>query len=131
MKKAAFIFGLPTLALIVFAAVFAATAKEAPEIATLDQCMKKQPAVTFTHKAHTELTECTTCHHTQEGLTADSDMEVTRCVDCHLEPAEASTPACTELSLKKNPYHVVCVSCHKESAKDTAPTKCKGCHVKE
>ncbi len=129
MKRSLF-FGMSILALAAVA-LFAATAKEAPETATLDQCMKKQPAVTFTHNAHTELTECTTCHHKQEGLTADSDIEVTRCVECHLEPAEADTPSCTELSLKKNPYHILCVNCHKESGKDAAPTKCAGCHVKK
>ena len=32
------------------------------------------------------------------------------------------------MSLKKNPFHMVCIDCHKEQAK--GPTKCDDCHKK-
>ena len=111
-------------------AVPAATVAEAPESVTLDGCMDKKAGVEFPHKAHWELTECTTCHHTSEGLTADSDMTVEACNTCHLEPEEETTPVCSQMSLKKNPYHINCVGCHKESGKEAAPTKCDDCHPK-
>lgn len=118
------------MVLIVVGAASAATPAEAPESITLDACMNKKAAVQFPHKAHWELTECTTCHHTSEGLTADSDMTVEPCSACHLEPEAAETPDCTQMSLSKNPFHVNCVGCHKESGKESAPTKCDDCHPK-
>ncbi len=125
-----------TLAAIALATVaaWAVAGQEPPEVAVLDDCMKKRPAVTFPHQAHFELTECTTCHHKQEGLTIEaleSGVEVKRCAVCHLNPEEKSTPDCTQMSIKRNPYHINCVNCHKESGSENAPTKCKDCHVKE
>ena len=93
----------------------------------LSQKVAKKSAVNFPHSAHLELTECTTCHHTNEGLTADSDMEVQPCVACHQNP-EGEIPDCAQMSLSKNPYHITCVTCHKESGSENAPTKCDGCH---
>ena len=123
--------GFAVTAMVLSVAGMAAVAGEVPETITLDECMDKKAAVEFPHKAHFELTECTTCHHTSEGLTADSDMSaVQTCGACHLEPEEETTPACSQMSLKKNPYHIGCVGCHKESGKETAPTKCDECHPK-
>jgi hypothetical protein len=86
---------------------------------------------------HYEANECTTCHHSQEELTleaAQGGMEVEACAGCHVEPEEEDTPKCTEKSLKKNPFHITCVGCHKDSkAEDetiSAPTKCAECHPK-
>ena len=118
---AALVFAMPTLA---------ATAKDAPTDATIDACAAKKSAVEFPHAAHFELTECTTCHHTNEGLTADSDMEVEACATCHQNPEAAETPDCSQMSLSKNPFHITCVTCHKESGSEAAPTKCDGCHPK-
>jgi hypothetical protein len=57
-------------------------------------------------------------------------MTVEACNTCHLEPEEETTPVCSQMSLKKNPYHINCVGCHKESGKEAAPTKCDDCHPK-
>jgi hypothetical protein len=121
-------------ALLFSAAIIAATAAEAPENVVIDDCVNKKAAVEFPHKAHMEQVECVTCHHTQEGLTADSDMEVEACGTCHNEPEDAETPVCSQMSLSKNPFHITCVGCHKEKlAEDetfAGPTKCDGCHPK-
>ena len=116
------------MAAMVFAGV--AMAGEMPETLTIDDCSAKKSAVEFPHAAHLEVTECTTCHHTAEGLTAETagSMEVKSCASCHLEPAEETTPGCSEMSLKKNPFHINCVGCHKEQA--AGPTKCDECHPK-
>lgn len=114
--------------------VFAVTAKEAPEKITLDDCVAKKSAVEFPHAAHMALGDCTVCHHTQEGLEAGSDTVVKPCSECHTDPEKAETPQCSQLSLKKNPFHITCINCHKEKAADfpdkTLPVKCDGCHPK-
>jgi hypothetical protein len=69
------------------------------------------------------------CHHTNEGLTADSGGEVEKCTACHLDPEDAATPSCSEMSPKKNPYHLNCMGCHKTEGK--GPTKCDDCHAKK
>lgn len=117
--------------------VFTAAAADAPETATLQGCGTKQPPVTFPHAKHVELTKCGTCHHTQADLTAESTEEVATCVSCHKDPEDAKTPSCAEMSPTKNPYHINCMGCHKESVKKDAslkgkaPTVCKECHVKK
>ncbi len=118
---AALVFAMPTLAV---------TAKDAPADVTIDVCAAKKSAVEFPHAAHFELTECATCHHTSDGIAADSDMEVEACTSCHMDPEAAETPDCAQMSLSKNPYHITCVTCHKESGAEAAPTKCDGCHPK-
>ena len=110
---------------------------DVPESITIDGCMDAKAAVEFPHKAHFEIADCVKCHHTTEGLTAENvgEMEVATCGSCHIEPEDAATPLCSEKSLKKNPYHLSCVACHKadkkENADTKAPTKCSACHPKE
>jgi hypothetical protein len=115
------------LATLLFVGAFVVAGTD--EVMTLDGCGEKKAAVEFPHGAHQAVTECTTCHHTSEGLTAESDMEVKTCQSCHLNPEAAETPSCSEMSMSKNPYHKLCISCHKEQAK--GPTKCNDCHPKE
>lgn len=103
-------------------------ATEAPDSVTVAAAQAKQPAVTFDHKAHFALTKCETCHHTQAGLTKDSTDEVKTCTSCHLKPEKAETPGMAEMSLKKNPFHIACINCHKEQKK--GPVKCAECHKK-
>jgi len=115
--------------------LFVAVAADPPETIVIDDCQAKQSAVDFPHKAHIDQgVECSTCHHTQADLTAGSDITVETCGSCHNEPAEATTPKCSEMSTSKNPYHKNCISCHKDEAKKneatTAPTKCFDCHPK-
>ena len=105
-----------------------------PDEITIDDCQSKQPAVKFSHKAHTAKTDCVTCHHTQKGLTADKASEAKACDSCHNAPEKAEMPKCSEMSLTKNPYHIACINCHKQELKKNAqakaPTKCTDCHVK-
>ena len=110
----------------------AATAGEAPDMTTIDDCVIKKAAVEFPHKVHADGIECATCHHTQEGLTADSTDEVESCGSCHNEPEDAETPICSQMSKSKNPFHISCISCHKEKLEAdesfAGPTKCTECH---
>ena len=122
-----FLIGLIAIATTATLVAFAA---EPPENITLKNCGDTKSAVEFPHKAHFEVASCVDCHHTSDGLTAENvgEMEVATCFSCHLEPEDAETPSCKEKSTKKNPYHINCVGCHKESS--AGPTKCDDCHPK-
>ena len=126
--------GIVALAVAVSAVWLTATAADPPENVTIDDCVAKKSAVEFPHKAHVGVTECSTCHHTQEGLTATSGDTVEKCGGCHVKPEKAETPACAQMSLSKNPYHISCIKCHKDAVKKDAtlkaPTKCDACHPK-
>jgi hypothetical protein len=100
-----------------------------PAKVKIDAAKKKQPAVTFTHDKHVKLAKaCDTCHHTNKGLTAESKAKVEKCSTCHLNPKDAKVLDMADGSLTKNPYHKLCISCHKTAKK--GPAACNKCHVK-
>lgn len=114
-------------------ALFIATtllAHHGPVSVTIKEAAKKQPAVTFSHAKHasTLVKSCDTCHHTQKGLKTDEGTKVVKCSTCHLDPKDAKVPGMREMSLTKNPFHIGCISCHKEQKK--GPVVCTGCHKK-
>ena len=117
----------------VAALAFAVTALVAyaaiPDTVTIDEAMSKKSAVTFPHAKHLEVGPCSTCHHTQENLTADNAAEAQKCSACHLDPEQPETPSMREMSMSKNPFHEKCIGCHKAESK--GPTKCNDCHPKE
>jgi len=120
---------------LMFAFVFsvltavAAFAHHGPATLKIDEAAKKQPAVTFAHDKHTARAKsCDTCHHTQKGLKTDEGVKVVKCSTCHLDPKDKA-PSMREMSLTKNPFHIRCISCHKEQKK--GPVVCTGCHVKK
>ena len=115
-----------------------AVAAEMPDDMVLSGCGDKKDPVPFPHTAHFEVATCVECHHTSEGLTLETaaDMTVDSCQSCHKDPEEG-VPDCSEMSLKKNPYHASCMGCHREMKKEAedksafaAPIKCNDCHVK-
>ncbi|MDX1643879.1 MAG: cytochrome c3 family protein [Thermoanaerobaculia bacterium] len=117
------------VAVLLVAAIVVAAPHHAPEEVVIDAAVNKRAAVEFPHKLHQENVEsCATCHHESEGLTAEADEEVEACSSCHLDPEDPETPSMRELSMKKNPYHILCVDCHK--AEEKGPTKCDECHPK-
>ena len=74
--------------------------------------------------------ECGECHHdkTDEGMQYPyvEGMEIKRCVTCHNKD-DMSNPKLNSFKLAS---HGLCKECHKKS-KDSAPTKCSGCHIKK
>jgi hypothetical protein len=123
MRKA--LLGFAIGALILAAPAMMLTGAQEDEI-VLDACGEKQAAVNFPHKTHEEVGPCSACHHTQEELTAGGEAET--CTSCHLNPEDAATPDCAQMSTSKNPYHKTCMGCHKKEGK--GPTKCTECHPK-
>jgi hypothetical protein len=87
----------------------------------------KKPAK-FPHKKHQDSFGCGECHHTQtDGKQSPyvEDMEIKKCITCH-NKEDMSNP---KLNTLKVAAHGLCKDCHKKN-KDTAPTKCSGCHLK-
>lgn len=103
------------LAVAMAFAVSMAIAGDPPDQITIKKSGDKQSAVTFSHKLHSERTECFTCHHE-----AKTKEEIKSCFECHGTDASAPAP--------KDAYHDQCIGCHKEQAK--GPTKCRECHPK-
>jgi hypothetical protein len=132
MSKTAKRFTLASAMLFAAAALLAVPASKAPAEITISDCQSKKPPVVFPHAQHFAKLECKTCHHMQPDLKAGAATEVQACRDCHVNPEKAETPKCSEMSTTKNPFHALCVNCHKEQvAKDAnskAPTKCADCH---
>ena len=121
----------------VMAVAVAALAAEMPEKVTLKDCADTKTPVEFNHKAHVATgAACIKCHHTTEGLTAETVAKATvaKCGSCHVKPEKAETPMCSGKKPTDNPYHIVCITCHKEAiaakADSKAPKLCTGCHPK-
>lgn len=115
----------------------AAMAAEMPGKIVIKDCADTKTPVEFDHAAHVKAAkDCVTCHHTQKDLTAETaaTVAVDKCGKCHMTPEKAETPKCSGKTMKDNPYHIGCVSCHKEAkaakADSKAPTACTGCHPK-
>jgi hypothetical protein len=118
------IFLLPLLAVVA-----ASAATEPPAEVTIDAAMNKQGPVDFPHATHMKAVKsCDTCHHMNEGMTADNVGDVQACSECHLNPKDEA-PDMAQMSLKKNPFHALCIDCHK--TEDKGPTKCNECHAKK
>lgn len=83
------------------------------------KCNEKKPGVRFDHEQHAKKQKiaCKTCHHTGEN---------TACSSCHAGKAKGKKPGCGEMGLKKNPYHITCLNCHKKQKR--GPRTCKACH---
>lgn len=117
---------IPVLLIATFA-----FAHHGPKSVTIDAAAKKQAPVVFSHEKHatTLVPKCETCHHTNKGLTAEKGFaDVKKCSTCHLDP-KAGVPGMREMSMQKNPFHALCVDCHKEQKK--GPTTCTACHQKK
>jgi hypothetical protein len=105
-------------------------AHHGPDNILIDAAAKRQPGVPFNHGKHATklVSSCDTCHHTQKGLTDATKTKVVKCTTCHLDP-KGDVPGMREMSMQKNPFHTLCVDCHKTEKK--GPVACAGCHVKK
>jgi len=113
---------------MVLASGLAMAADAGPEEMVLKTAAAKKPA-NFPHKKHQEKFSCGDCHHgkTDDGKQAPyaEGQAVQKCASCH--NAEMANP---KLNSFKLAGHGNCKECHKKN-KDTAPTKCGGCHPKK
>lgn len=99
-----------------------------PAEMVLKTAAAKKPAH-FNHAKHQETFKCEECHHTKtadgkQGPYAEGAQQ--KCETCH--NAEMMTDV--KLADFKGAAHGLCKECHKKH-KDTAPSKCEGCHPKK
>jgi hypothetical protein len=124
-------------------AMDASDASEVIELATLSHLYAP---VRFDHLAHSELVDCSRCHHHSTG----TGQEDSRCQRCHGQEEEADTVACGDChapapwqdTARSSPignpryhidipgltgaYHLSCLNCHLEF---DAPSDCQDCHA--
>jgi hypothetical protein len=96
-------------------------AKAPPKKIVISACKKKMSAVHLNHEAHVKERKiaCKTCHH--------KGSKSKPCATCHGGKAVGRKKlGCEEMSPKKNPYHVLCIGCHKKQGKGART--CKACH---
>jgi len=83
----------------------------------------------FPHKKHQKTFECGECHHSMSDngkrYPYVEGMKIEKCVTCHNKDEMNNT----KLNNFKLIAHALCKECHKKN-KDSAPTKCSGCHIK-
>jgi len=123
-----FVFGL-TIASGIGIASEEAALDTGPAEMVLKTAAAKKPAK-FPHKKHQESFECGECHHakTDDGVKYPyvEGMEIKKCITCH-NKKDMSNPKLNHFKLVA---HGLCKECHKKN-KDSAPTKCSGCHIKK
>jgi hypothetical protein len=99
-----------------------------PESMELKSPAGNKPA-RFPHKKHQENFACQECHHAKTDDSIKSPylegMEIKKCITCHNKD-EMNNPMLNSFKLAA---HGLCKECHKQN-KDSAPTKCSGCHIK-
>ena len=74
--------------------------------------------------------DCASCHHKSpaavpEGLD-QRQADLMRCQSCH-QGVQSVQTVDDRLALK-TAYHTKCITCHKETLSETAPSDCRGCH---
>jgi hypothetical protein len=129
-KKVVYLLNLLVIALaLVFAAGIAIAIDAGPEEMELKTAAAKKPAK-FPHKKHQESYECGECHHSKyaDGTKSfyEEGMEIKKCITCHNKD-DMDNP---KMNNFKVVAHGLCKECHKKN-KDSAPTKCSGCHIKK
>jgi hypothetical protein len=119
---------------------------DAPENVTIDILSDLYGPVEFNHAEHTEMAECSDCHHHTVGTVTNR----WNCMKCHNNPLEGATVSCSdchpqnrfssqylatlddpELFHKEKPglkgaFHLNCLGCHQETG---GPTGCEDCHT--
>jgi hypothetical protein len=99
------------------------------KLSSAEQGMADRPAVVFSHAKHSDLYECTACHHEYDQYLNNTGGDGGKCSKCHRPSATAKNP--TPLALA---FHQQCKSCHLKlmemKAPKTGPIMCGDCHVR-
>jgi hypothetical protein len=114
--------------LLIAANGFCLASNPGPEEMELQTAAGTKPA-RFPHTKHQKTFGCKECHHAKniKGIRSPyvEGMEVGKCSTCHNNDAMADA----RLNSFKLAAHALCKECHKKN-KDSAPTRCTGCHIK-
>jgi hypothetical protein len=123
----------------------AMSADDAPESVTIDYLGELYEAVTFGHQEHSEMFDCSACHHHTTGTgtqnetckkchSASEASDNVSCSDCHKHQKTALTANSSAIDTSlyhidkpglKGALHLQCVGCHRS---ESGPTGCQECH---
>ena len=86
-----------------------------------------RPLVVFNHQKHSEIYECTRCHHHYDEHYNNPGGDEGKCSQCHqADPGPGQNPIPLTLALHRN-----CKDCHTfllEHGKPSGPVMCGQCH---
>jgi len=124
----------------------AMNADDAPETVTIASLQELYEAVTFDHRMHIDLYDCSSCHHHTTGTGAHG----ARCEKCHAEAAATTDVSCSscheidaaiaspatksaagtnryhiDIPVLKAALHLQCLGCHRD---ENGPMGCRECH---
>ena len=94
--------------------------RSVPPILLINACQRRKAPVTFPHRLHTEKNniKCVRCHHKNRPQKSCASA------GCHPGRMRGKIPGCFwEGKIKKNPYHIMCRSCHKPHSQNTGHLK--------
>ncbi|MCB2226909.1 MAG: cytochrome c family protein [Desulfarculaceae bacterium] len=115
------------LLLVMALAVPAVGQDDTMMLSSAEQGLTQRPAVAFSHAKHSELYECTACHHEYDEYFNNTGGDGGKCADCHQVSATAKNP--TTLT---QAFHQQCKRCHANllelKAPKTGPIMCGDCH---
>lgn len=120
-------------------------AEDAPTTVTIDYMEELYEAVDFDHQTHSEMYDCSSCHHHTTGDTpqeqtcrkchANSEAsEDVACSACHKQNRTISSPAAKstdpfiyhiDIPGLKGALHLQCLGCHRSEG---GPVGCRECH---
>ncbi|PHR25155.1 MAG: class III cytochrome C [Desulfotalea sp.] len=121
-------------------------AQPPPEEVIIDQLADLYQPVVFDHSMHSEMYDCSLCHHTNDNAWQNRSCfrchrerlvdDKSRCSTCHsttnYKEAETTTTRNQDpkyhidIPALKGAWHLLCRNCH---VQDDGPTDCQGCHV--
>ncbi len=97
------------------------------KLSSAGQGLADRPAVVFSHAQHSEIYECTACHHEYDQYLNNTGGDGGKCSQCHKASATAKNPIPLTLA-----FHRQCKSCHlrlmEVRAPKTGPIMCGQCH---
>ena len=112
---------------------------DAPVSVTIDYLVKLYEAVSFDHQTHSEMYNCSSCHHHTAGTGTQNET----CKKCHAVSGASGDVSCSGCHKEKTStldtsiyhidkhnltgaLHLQCVGCHRS---ENGPTGCQECHA--
>ncbi len=112
---------------------------DAPVSVTIDYLVELYEAVSFDHQTHSEMYDCSSCHHHTAGTGTQNET----CKKCHAASGSSVDVSCSGCHKEKTSsldtavyhidkpdltgaLHLQCVGCHRS---ENGPTGCRECHA--
>jgi hypothetical protein len=132
--------------MLCFLPAYSMDADDAPESVTIDYLRDLYEPVIFDHQTHSDMYDCSACHHHTAGTGTQSEKckkchassgasDDVSCSGCHKQKINASDPAenhATDINSYhidkpglKGALHLQCLGCHQS---ENGPTGCQECH---